>query len=88
VDGEYDAVSGRRFGCLFLSYSRRVGEPAVQSLIIPPVEYQLSRRYTLQTPRSQRTIRYGRMLEQYTDWVWTVIEPLEPDGAGARAPEA
>ncbi len=26
-------------------------------------------------------IRYGRVLEQHTDWLWTVIEPLEPDGA-------
>jgi hypothetical protein len=87
VDGDHDALSGRRFGCLFLSYNRRAGEPAVQSLIIPPVEYQPSRRYTLQTANSQRAIRYGRVLEQYTDWVWTVIEPLEPEGAAAtRAP--
>ena len=87
VDGDYDPMAGRRFGALFLSYSRRAGEPAVQSLIIPPVEYQPSRRHTLQTPGSQRTIRYGRVLEQHHDWVWTVIEPLEPDGA-ARGPGA
>ena len=70
VDGEHDPLAGRRFGCLFLSYSRRAGEPAVQSLIIPPVEYQSSRRYTLQAPHSLRsgmdvcsnstTIGYGR----------------------------
>jgi hypothetical protein len=88
VDGEYDPMAGRRFGALFLSYSRRAGEPAVQSLIIPPVEYQPSRRYTLQTVNAQRTIRYGRVLEQHNDWVWTVIEPLESDGAGSRAPDA
>jgi hypothetical protein len=84
VDGEHDPMSGRRFGCLFLSYSRRAGEPAVQSLIIPPVEYQPSRRYTLQTPHAQRTIRYGSLLEEYNDWVWTVIEPLDPDAAATR----
>lgn len=82
VDGEHPP-SGRRFGCLFLSYNRRPGEPVVQSLIIPPVEYQASRRYTLQTPNSVRAIRYGRLLEQSTDWVWTVIEPLEPEGGAA-----
>jgi hypothetical protein len=84
VDGEYDPMAGRRFGALFLSFSRRAGEPAVQSLIIPPVEYQPTRRYTLQTPNTQRTIRYGRVLEQHTDWVWTVIEPLEAE-SGSRA---
>jgi hypothetical protein len=89
VDGEQDPLAGRRFGCLFLSYSRRAGEPAVQSLIIPPVEYQSSRRYTLQAPHSLRAIRYGRVLEQHNDWVWTVIEPLEPDDAAAtRASDA
>src|SRR6185369_3084036 len=65
VDGEYDAMTGRRFGCLFLSWSRRAGEPAVQSLIIPPVEYQPQRRYTLETPSSRNTVRYGRVIEQY-----------------------
>jgi hypothetical protein len=84
VDGEYDPMAGRRFGALFLSYSRRAGEPAVQSLIIPPVEYQPSRRYTLQSPGSQLVIRYGRVLEQHIDWVWTVIEPIEAEGAAGR----
>jgi len=84
VDDDLDPLGGRRFGCLFLSYSRRPGEPAVQSLIIPPVEYQPSRRYTLQTSDALRPIRYGRVLEQYNDWLWTVIEPLEPDGAAAN----
>lgn len=88
VDGEQDPLSGRRFGCLLLSYSRRVGEPPVQSLIIPPVAYQAAKRYTLETMHSVSTIRYGRLLEHHTDWVWTVIEPLEHDGAAAtRAPD-
>ena len=80
----YDLMAGRRFGALCLSYSRRAGEPAAQSLIIPPVEYQPSRRYTLQTPSSQHTIRYGRVLEQHNDWLWTVIEPLEPEAAAGH----
>ena len=83
VDGEYDPMAGRRFGALSLSYSRRPGEPSVQSLIIPPVEYQPSRRYTLQTPGAQRQIRYGRVLEQHNDWVWTVIESLDADAGRA-----
>ena len=82
IAGACDSMAGRRFGALFLSYSRKAGEPAVQSLIIPPVEYQPSRRYTLQTRGSQKTIRYGRVLEQHNDWLWTVIEPLEAGGAG------
>ena len=88
VNGEYDPMAGRRFGALFLSYSRRAGEPAAQSLIIPPVEYQPSRRYTLQTANSQHTIRYGRVLEQHNDWLWTVIEPLEPDAAAGGTSSA
>ena len=84
VDDDHDPLAGRRFGCLFLSYSRGVGEAAVQSLIIPPVEFKPSGRYTLQTSHALRPIRYGRVLEQYNDWVWTVIEPLEPDGGAAN----
>ena len=37
VDGEAGTLSGRRFRGLFLSFTRRPGEPTVQSLIIPPV---------------------------------------------------
>ncbi len=84
VDGEHDPLSGRRFRGLFLSFSRRAGEPAVQSLIVPPVEYQPSRRYTLQTSdRAAHDPVRPRCSSSTTDWVWTVIEPLEPDGAAA-----
>ena len=56
----------------------------MQSLIIPPVEYQPQRRYTLETPSSRNTVRYGRVIEQYNDWLWTVVEPIESEGdAGA-----
>src|SRR6185436_6510405 len=86
VDDDRDPLAGRRFGCLFLSYSRGAGEPSVQSLIIPPAEYQPTRRYTLQMSHALRPVRYGRVLDQYNDWLWTVIAPLEPDGAATSRP--
>ena len=82
-NGENPAVTGRQFHGLFLSFSRREGEPPVQSLIVPAVEYHPSRRYTLRTATAPRTIRYGRVLEQHADWVWTVIDPVDRDGAAA-----
>jgi hypothetical protein len=89
VDGEQAALAGRRFRGLFLSFEKRAGDPPVQSLIVPPVEYQPARRYMLQMPGSARPIRYGRVLEQHSDWLWTVVEPLEHDDAAAGdAPDA
>ena len=79
VNGEHPTDAGRRFYGLFLSFNRRASEPAVQSLIVPPVDYQSGRRYTLQAENSVRTIRFGRLIERQKDWVWTVIDPLEPD---------
>ena len=78
VNGEHATDAGRRFYGLFLSFNRRASEPAVQSLIVPPVEYQPGKRYTLQEQNTVRTVRFGRLIEQQKDWVWTVIEPLEP----------
>jgi len=77
IDGAPATSLERRFHGLYLSYSRRPGEPPVQSLIVPSAEYQPGKRYVLRTAGSERLIRYGRLLEQHTDWVWTVIEPLE-----------
>lgn len=85
VDGE-QRPAGRRFRGLYLSFTRRAGEPAVQSLIVPPVEYQPAKRYLLQLVDSALTIRYGRLLEQHSDWVWTVIEPQEPGAAASGGP--
>ena len=79
VDGEHAAPVGRKFRGLFLSFSKRAGDPPVQSLIVPPVEYRADKRYMLQIPGAARPIRYGRLIEQHIDWVWTVVEPLEPD---------
>lgn len=84
VDGDTAHLTGRRFRCLYLSFNRKVGEPAVQSLIVPPGEYRQSRRYTLELPEMARTIRYGRLLEQHSDWAWTVVELLEPDVPAAH----
>ena len=87
VNGENPAAAGRQFNGLFLSFQRRPDESPVQSLIVPAVEYHTSRRYTLRTGMSTRTIRHGRLLEQHADWVWTVIDPVAPeaDTAGAGA---
>jgi len=85
VDGEPVPPVERRFRGLFLTFSRRPGEPGVQSLIVPLAEYQPGRRYVLRTANSERVIRYGRLLEQHTDWVWTVIEPLETGVAATGA---
>jgi len=77
------AVSGRRFAGLVLSYRRPAGGPAVQSLIVPVAEYEPTKRYLLRTGTSTRPIRFGRVLEQQSEWTWTVVEPLEPDAAAA-----
>jgi hypothetical protein len=81
VSGGQSADAGRRFDGLFLSFSRRANEPAVQSLIVPPVEYQAGKRCTMQIGKNVGTIRFGRVIEQQKDWVWTVIDSIEPDVA-------
>ena len=78
VNGENPAASGRQFHGLFLSINRREGEPPVQSLIVPAVEYHPSRLYTLRIGAAARPIRHGRLLEQHADWVWTVIDSVSP----------
>jgi len=74
VNGENPAVQGRQFHGLFLSFRRRPEEAPVQSLIVASGEYHPSRRYTLRTGTTVRTIRHGRLLEEHTGWVWTVID--------------
>ena len=83
VSGEGTTTSnGRRFGALLLSLRARDGEPMVQSLIVPAVEYQPVKRYQLATHKADYRIRFGRLIEQQAEWIWTAIEPLD---AGARA---
>ncbi len=85
VDGEATTVNGRTFYGLFLALRKREGDPAVQSLIVPAVEYQPAKRFKLQTARSINAIRLGRLLEQQPDWVWTAMEPLDLSGASGGA---
>jgi len=77
IDGEGTTINGRRFGALLLSLRARDGEPMVQSLVVPAVEYQAAKRYQVSTDKAEYRIRFGRLIEQQPDWVWTAIEPLE-----------
>jgi hypothetical protein len=81
IDGEGTTIDGRRFGALLLSLRSRDGEPMVQSLIVPAVEYQAAKRHQVSTAKAEYRIRFGRLIEQQPDWVWTAIEPLD---GGAR----
>jgi len=76
VDGAPTTTNGRAFHGLFLSLRKRESAHAVQSLIIPAIEYQTTRRFRLQTSRSSSAIRFGRLLEQQPDWVWSTVEPI------------
>jgi hypothetical protein len=82
---ETTAAPRRRFQGLLLSYEKDAGEPSVQSLLVPPVEYRPTRRYSLATPAGVRAVRFGRLLEQQADWIWTVIEAA---AAGTPATDA
>jgi hypothetical protein len=77
VDGEAITVNGRSFGALFLALRKREGDTPVQSLVVPAVEYQASKRFKLVTSKSSSPIRFGRLIEQQPEWVWTAVEPLE-----------
>ncbi len=86
VDGEATTVNGRSFGGLLLSLKKRETDPVVQSLIVPAVEYQPAKRFKVQTSRSTNAIRFGRLLEQHPEWVWTAVEPqVLPDQPGGSA---
>jgi hypothetical protein len=77
IDGEGTTINGRRFGALLLALRARDGEPMVQSLIVPAVEYQPVKRYRLSTSKTDYSIRFGRLIEQQPEWIWTAIEPLQ-----------
>ncbi len=56
----------------------------MQSLIVPAVEYQPAQALPLAARRRPiYPIRFGRLIEQQPDWVWTAIEPLQPAAAAA-----
>ena len=90
IEGEGTTINGRRFGGLLLSLRPRDVEPMVQSLIVPAVEYQPAKRYQVSTDRAEYRVRFGRLIEQQPDWVWTAIEPLDNarhhHGSAAGAP--
>jgi hypothetical protein len=83
VDGETPTVSSRRFNGLFLSLKKRESEPAVQTLVVPPGEYQAGKRLHMGVGQSSQRIAFGRLLEQQPDWVWATVEPLP---AASQAP--
>jgi hypothetical protein len=76
VDGEVPTVSSRRFNGLFLSLRKHDGEAAVQTLVVPPGEYQPGKRLHMSVGESSQRIAFGRLLEQHPDWVWATVEPL------------
>jgi len=76
IEGEVPTVNSRRFNGLFLSLKKRDGETAVQTLVVPPGEYQPGKRLHMSVARSSQRIAFGRVLEQHLDWVWATVEPL------------
>jgi hypothetical protein len=76
IEGEVPTVNSRRFNGLFLSLKKRDGETAVQTLVVPPGEYQPGKRLYMSVAQSSQRIAFGRVLEQHPDWVWATVEPL------------
>ncbi len=88
VDGEAAETSERTFNALFLALRKRDSDASVQSLIVPEGDYQPSRRFRLQTPKTSCTIRFGSLLEQGSDWTWTAIEPVELGATRSTPPSS
>jgi hypothetical protein len=88
VDGEATTVNNRRFNALFLSLQKRESEPVVQTLVVPPGEYQPGKRMRMNVGQVSKKIAFGRLLEQHPDWVWATVESVEqaPRRAAAAAP--
>ncbi|TMH52264.1 MAG: hypothetical protein E6H60_06040, partial [Betaproteobacteria bacterium] len=60
IEGEVPTVNSRRFNGLFLSLKKRDGETAVQTLVVPPGEYQPGKRLHMSVARSSQRIAFGR----------------------------
>ena len=73
VDGE-TTTQGRRDHGLFLALRTRDDEQEVQSLIVPRAEYQPGKRLHLTSARASNPVRFGRLLERQSDWVWAMVE--------------
>ncbi|MEP7061938.1 MAG: hypothetical protein ABI881_06050 [Betaproteobacteria bacterium] len=79
IDGEPTTVNARAFQGLFLAMRKREGDNTVQSVIVPAAEYQPTKRFKVVTTQSIHPIRFGRLIEQMSDWVWATIEPVGID---------
>ena len=79
VNGEPTVSGERTFQGLFLVMRKRDREAPVQSVVVPANEYQPTRRFKVVTANSINPIRFGRLIEQMADWVWTTIEPMGID---------
>ena len=86
VDGEETTINGRTFPGLYLALRKREGDNTVQSLIVPSSEYQPTKRFKVMTSKSVYPIRFGRLIEQMSDWVWATVEPLAIDQPLPAAP--
>jgi hypothetical protein len=86
VDGEETTINGRSFPGLFLALRKREGERDVHSLILPASEFQPTKRFKVMTAKTVQPIRFGRLLEQMSDWVWATVEPLTHDAPRPAAP--
>jgi hypothetical protein len=87
VDGETTS-NGRAFQGLFLALRKRDADSGVQSLIVPAVEFQPSKRLKLVTSRAVNPIRFGRLIEQQPEWVWATVEALDSAAQPALVGEA
>lgn len=86
IDGEIPTINGRVFPALLLGLRKRGSDVPIQSLILPAVEYQPSRKVKLTAARTATRLRLGHLLEQQPDWVWAAIEPIEGETVLAAPP--
>jgi hypothetical protein len=77
LDGESSTLNSRHFSGLFLSLQKRETEPVVQTLVVPPGEYQPGKRLRMSRGESSRRIAFGRLLEQHPGWVWATVESVD-----------
>jgi hypothetical protein len=85
IDGEESTLNNRRFNGLFLSLQKRETEPVIQTLVVPPGEYQPGKRLRMTIGQNSRKIAFGRLLEQHPDWVWATVESVEQAPRAAAA---
>jgi hypothetical protein len=58
----------------------------VQTLVVPPGEYQPGKRLHMSVGESSQRIAFGRLLEQHPDWVWATVEPLAAAADSGASP--